>query len=236
MGKVIETIGYISKIENVRSIEHHILPNTLVIENVEPFPGYHGIVPSDKAPMSLFLATQQKHTFEEISRATKEIKESFPEIQTGVVGELKIFNDSYPSIRLMGLKSFVDIEKIQKAYEKFGFKFLKKKLVNDCAIIKIQKSFLLDEIEMGIYKDLDEPGTSYLKVYRKIGWDDFQKVTKNVKNNIEFGNFDAALGYFYRHKGVIDFVRIYSKTITIEQLYELKDLYNGEIKKLEFID
>src|SRR3989304_51103 len=232
--KIIETNGNISKVENVHSIERNILPNTLVLENIEPYPGYHGSnLPSDKPPLSLFFITQKRYTFEEISRTTAKIRKSVTDNFNGVYGELKIFNDNYHSIRIMGLKSFERIATLQKLYGEEGFKFLKRKLINDCAIIKIQKTFLLEEIAEGIYKDMDEPGTTYLEVYKKVGWDDFQKATIKVKNNIAFANFDAALGYIYRHLGVIDLVRIYTKNMSIEQFGELKDIYNGEIQRLE---
>lgn len=229
----IETIGYISKVETVNAVDHNILPHTLVLEAVEPFPGYHGKnLPSDMPPMYLFLITREKYSFEEISRASSVIRKEFPHNFDAVYGDIKIFNDSYPSIRIMGLNSFEPIAKLQELFEKQGFKFSKNKQLKECAIIKLHKTFNLEEIEDGIFKDLSEPGMNYIQISKKIGWNDFQKISHTIKNNIDYVNFDAALGYFFRHNGVVDMVRIYSKNIDLPYLNSIKKLYNSEIDKL----
>lgn len=230
--RIIETIGYISKVETVHTVEHNVMPNTLVLENIEPFPGYHGSVPSDQPPLSIFLVTQKKYTFEEISRVSAKIKGAVSEKISCVFGDLKVFNDNYPSIRILGLESFENIEAIQKALAREGIEFSKKNIVNDCAIIKIQKTFLLQDKGDGIYYDMDEPEMMYFEISKKIDWDKFQETTKHVKNNVKYTNFDAALGYIYRHNGIIDVVRIYTNNISLGQLKELKELYNKEINKL----
>lgn len=232
MKHLIETIGYISKTETVRSIDHNIIPNTLVIENVEPFPGYHGSnLPNDQPPLSIFLVTQKRYVFEDISRISTKVRKQLNENFNSVYGYLKIYNENYHSIRIMGLNSFEKIAAIQKEYEKEGIKFSNKKSINDCAIIKIQKTFILEEIEDGIYKDHDESDMTYLQIHRKISWNEFQKTTHHIKNNIEYSNFDAALGYIFRHSGIVDLIRIYSRNITHLQLKKLKNIYNEELKK-----
>ncbi len=232
MKNIIETIGYISKTETVRSIDHNIIPNTLVIENVEPFPGYHGTnLPTDQPPLSIFLVTQKRYVFEDIARISTKVKNSLNEKFSSVYGYLKIFNENYHSIRIMGLNTFKKIAAIQNEYLKEGIKFSNKKNINDCAIIKIQKTFMLEEIDDGIYKDHDEFDMTYIQIHRKINWNEFQKTTNHIKNNIEYSNFDAALGYIFRYHGIVDLIRIYSKNITHLQLKKLKTIYNEELKK-----
>jgi hypothetical protein len=40
--KEIESIGVLLKEETLQTVEHYVLENTLVLESIEPFPGYHG--------------------------------------------------------------------------------------------------------------------------------------------------------------------------------------------------
>ena len=40
--KIIETMGSIAKVEKLETLDSNILVNTLALEEVEPFPGYHG--------------------------------------------------------------------------------------------------------------------------------------------------------------------------------------------------
>jgi len=230
---IIETIGFISKVENVNTVEHNIIPNTLVLEAAEPYPGYHGAnLPTDKPPMSIFLITKEEYTFEEILRTAEKVKLLININFNAVYGGLKIFNDNYYSVRLMGLKRFENISTIQEGFEKEGIKFLKSKPVIDCAIIKIHKTFKLKEISKGIYEDINEQDMNYIQIEKKIGWKDFQNVTFSIKNNIENANFDAALGYIFRNSGIIDIVRIYGKNNSIDFIEKLKAAYNKKINAL----
>ncbi len=230
---LIETIGIISKVENVSTVTHNISPNTLVLEAAEPYPGYHGAnLPTDKPPRSIFLVTKEEYSFEDISRAAKKVKSTLNIDFDAVYAGLKIFNDSFHSIRLLDLESFDLISSIQEAFEKVGIKFLKSKPLKDCAIIKIHKSFILKEISEGIYQNMKEPEMKYIRIERKINWKDFQKVTFVIKNNIENVNFDAALGYFFRHSGIVDIVRVYGKNHPIDFLEKVKAAYNKEINAL----
>jgi hypothetical protein len=40
--KIIETMGSIAKVEKLETLDSNVLVNTLALEEVEPFPGYHG--------------------------------------------------------------------------------------------------------------------------------------------------------------------------------------------------
>ena len=78
-------------------------------------------------------------------------------------------------------------------------------------------------MEDGIYKDCDEKSTFYLQISRQLSYQEFVKVIRSVRNNIEAEktNFDAALAAVYT-KDILDLVRIYKEDASIEYLKELK--------------
>ena len=233
---MIETIGYIKKEEQLVSLEHDIIPNTQVIETRGPFPGYHGKdLPGElsaSAPEFVFFVTKQKYTTDHIARVTKNIKKYFGNNIDIARAEINIFNTKYPCIRVKNCKDFSKLAELQTCYNGEGIKFAKKKKVDTLGLIKIQKHFQMDEIANGIFKDLDEENTSYVQIPVELKWPQFKNITFKIKNNMEDSNFDAALGLFYRKGGLIDFVRIYDESATIDRLEDIKTRYMNEISRI----
>ena len=61
---IIQTIGGVAKEETLFTLTTSVMPNTFVLENEEPYPGYHGKnLPSGSKPISVFLITKRKHSF-----------------------------------------------------------------------------------------------------------------------------------------------------------------------------
>jgi hypothetical protein len=68
----LETMGSLLKEESLQTVEHSILPNTMVLESQAPFPGYHGEnMPFDTKPDSLFLITTRPYPAESIFRISQ---------------------------------------------------------------------------------------------------------------------------------------------------------------------
>jgi len=66
---IIQTIGGIAKEEDLFTLTNHVMPNTFVLENEVPYPGYHGKnLPTDPIPISVFLVTKEKYSTEKILR------------------------------------------------------------------------------------------------------------------------------------------------------------------------
>lgn len=227
--KDIITIGTISKEEVVRTIEHKIMPNTLVLENLEPFPGYHGEnLPSDPVPLSIFLVNAETYTDEDIIRKTQKIRKYTDIHFSGSPSTIKTYNECYSCIRLWGLKNFDVIPELQKIYMNEGIKFKKKRKIAGNSIIQIRKTFYIKEIQEGIFKDLEEQQMYYLQIPTLLSWGLFHNIIKKIKNNVDNNNFDAALGTVYM-KELLDVIRIYTKTPDIEQLNLLRKKIINEI-------
>ena len=224
------TLGSIFKQEIVKTLEVNIQPNTLVMELMEPFPGYHGKnLPSDPVPRSIFIATSRLYSDEEILRISEKIRTTGKTCFSATPAVVTVYKEDYPTIRLWGLESYDFIPELQESFKNEGIEFRKKKTIKDVALLNIKKAFHIQEIGEGIYIDIGTPKMFYLKI-PYISWNLFEDITKHIKNNIVNNNFDAALGMFYMHK-MVDVVRLFGKEMEISELKMLRDKYIKEIEK-----
>lgn len=227
---IIETMGSISKEIEFENLKHRIIPGTLVLEALEPFPGYHHDVPLQTIPGTIYFVTTEMYSRENITRKGQEIRKIVQKNFDSATGEVSIYNDKYSCIRIHELDSYDYIEEIQNCFKEFGVKFRKSKKVKAKGITKIKKFFVLDEIEEGVYLDIENKKMAYFKA-PFMNWKLFEKITYSIKNNWEKASFDAGIGTFYRRAELQDMVRIYKDNITKEILLEIRKKYLDEIKK-----
>jgi hypothetical protein len=225
------TFGSLKKEETLSTLEHNILTNTLVVENMSPFPGYHHDVPIDSTPNFIFLILNKSYYDDEILRATRNIKRYFSKEFDACPGTIHIHTEEFPCIRLRGLEKFDIISEIQTCYMDEGIKMHKSKAIDNKAIIMLNKSFSLEQMDNGIYKDLVDKYMYYIQIPVNLKWKVFEKLTYSIKNNVEYSNFDAALGFFYIND-VTDFVRIYAHEPTKERLESIRNQYLEEMEKM----
>jgi len=227
----IETFGYIKKEESLVTVDSNIISNTLVLESLQPFPGYHGNLPDKSQPHSLFLITTKDYSFEEVGRITKNICETIKFNFNASQGHIHFKSETWPCIRIKYLRSFTFIPELQTLFKDAGIKFAKQKLVNSSAIIVINKSFFVSAKEEGLYKDLREESKCYFELPVFLTWEQFKRYTENIKHNIDNNNFDAAQGVFYRNTGLIDVVRIYDQEKNPDRIKLIRKAYLEEIRK-----
>lgn len=230
---LIEVCGYVIKEETLATLENNILPHSWVLESLRPFPGYHGEnLPDTSDPRSLFLMVHNGYTFEELARMVQTIYQRCTYTFNACEGTIYFHPYTYHCIRLKYLSSFEFIPQLQEFFEQQGVKFMKKRDVEQEGIIQIHKNFLVqEEQESGIYRDIYNPVKSYIELPEKVEWSDFKRYTHHIKNNLIDNNFDAALGVFFRKKGIVDVVRIYDSDQSLEKLQTLKAYYQEEIRK-----
>lgn len=225
----LETFGSIIKEERVRNYERGIMPGTLVLENLGLFPGYYGAMPHTGNPDSLFLVITQKESTEKILRVTHNIKKFSGIDFKGASATLCIHNNDLHAIRIRMLKDLDRLAEIQEHYSDAGIKFAKTKPIEETAVIKIKKVFRVhdysDNIMVNDYNDM-----FYLKVKEQITFSQFRKVVSQVRNNIKLSAFDAALGVLYGHE-ILDVVRIFSSSLSKEELIKLHDKFEEIIAK-----
>lgn len=226
----LETFGSIIKEEQVKTVERGILPNTFVLENLGSFPGYYGAnLPLDRDPDSIFLVMTKKESTEKILRITHDIKKKSQIEFEGSPASICVLNNDYHAIRLRYLKGFDHIGELQEYYRDAGITFAKTKRIEENAVIQIKKIFKVEAISDKILKD-DENDMYYLKINEQLNWSHFKKVTTQVRNNIKLSAFDAALAVIYGAE-ILDLVRIYSTSLTTEEMEKLHDKYEELIAK-----
>lgn len=229
---MLEIFGTVAKEELVKTVDHYILPNSFVLENLEPFPGYHGEnLPVDQGPDTFFLITTENHSAEKVFRISQEIRSFTQHKFDGSPSKLCIGNDTYYAIRIRDLNSYDPLEEIQKCYLDAGIQFAKYKQVEDKALIELKKIFSLENFSDEILKDT-QGKMYYLKINRQLTWGRFKTLTRWVKNNFTDTNFDAALAVLYG-KQVHDLIRIYDNNPTLERLSTIHQKYLEGMQKFE---
>lgn len=227
----LSSIGIISKKENLASVEHNTNSSALVLESLFPFPGYNGTtVPDRTDPRALFLVTKAVYNDDKIIRAIKHIKVDFPYHFDGAPGHITLFNEPAGAIRIKHL-SYEQVGELVEAFEKQGIDFMReRKIAEYSSIIHITKYFEISHADSGIYADKNWKGMYYLEIPVKLKWNTFEKITMDIKHNVEDNSFDAALTTMYDETGIIDFVRIYDEQSNEQKLQFIRNKYLEAIK------
>lgn len=229
--KTLETFGSLTKEEILKTVDFHIVPNTFVLENLEPYPGYHGKdMPVDKKPDTFFLITQEGYTPEAIFRMAHNIRHMVPYNFDACYARLTIENEVYNSIRIKELNSYDPIEELQRSFMHFDVRFQKTKNIETTALIELKKIFYIEPINEYIFKDTYGV-LFYIKIPIEPDIKLFKEFTRWVKNNMDNHNFDAALVVVYA-KEVYDFIRIYDKNAPTARLEEIRQKYLQAIKAI----
>ena len=227
----IQTIGAMAKEEMLNSIENNILVNTFVVENREPFPGYHGEnLPSAPIPDSVFFVTQDENSYEKILRISQKIRKFMHLNFDACYSKICVFNDTYFAIRIREIDTYTVIKEIQEYFLDEGIKFRKSKKIEAPGIIQLRKHFDVKYIGDDIFTDNRDSSMYYLAIPYQISWSLFRDVTIKIKHNIDNNNFDAALGSFYL-KEIVEFVRIYAKNLEIDRLKMIRGKYVDALQK-----
>jgi len=231
---ILQRYGNLLKQENLITIQDKILPNTFVLEAPEPFPGYFGYysdIPSDSKPLYIYLVLNKQYTLEEVTRATQNIKKYFSAKFNAAAGTVHLYNKDYYMIRVRHLDSFDQILDLQAGYMDEGIEFKKKpKNIEGKGIIRLKKFFTLEEIDDGVYFDLDEKDHGYFAIPKKLTWKYFEDLSLKVKQNWDYSKFDAAIGHFHQDFGIVDMIRIYNPNIDREYLTGIQKKYLERIK------
>jgi hypothetical protein len=229
---LIETMGYIKKEANLSTVQNNIIPHTLVLESLQPYPDYHGKnMPEQSTPRSLFLIVNKDYSFEEIARIIKKIKGDFDFDFNASQGNIYFKTTSYSCIRIKYLKSFTFLPELQRMFQNEGISFAKQKTINSVGLIVIKKHFFVDEIEEGIYRDIDESSKFYVDLPVVLPWGEFKEQVHNIKNNLDNSDFDAAQGVFYRRNGIVEVVRLYMCEGEIEKVQRIHKMFIDQINK-----
>lgn len=231
--RIIETIGTITKKELVASVENEIYSNKLVIENQEPYPGYHGTtVPDHLESDSIFAITKLLYNDERVYRAITAVKKEISHDFDGAAGTLTYQNKGYNCVRFKRLPYRL-VGEVLTQFEAHGIEFRKSRKVSPFqSMIKVRKFFSIKEVSEGIYQDADNKEITYLEIPVLLRWPTFEKITMNMKYNMDDDKWDAAQTSMFYKDGLKDFVRIYDRDSCQGKLLHIREKYLEAIAKL----
>ncbi len=226
-----ELIGKIIIQENIDTINENKLPGTFVINVPDPYKNYYGRFTEIVKPVSIIFVTKTPNSFEKILRVTKKINEKYHLNLDGAKCEVTMNSRKLDGVRVKGINRFHEIGQIQQYYKDEGYDFAKsEKFKSTEALIRINRFFNVDEVEKGIYHSHDENEVYYIEVPRYMTWDEFKKLTQEIKHNIADANYDIAKGIFYVNHGITEILRVVKPKASLELLKTIQKKY---IEKLE---
>ncbi|HSV89375.1 MAG TPA: hypothetical protein VLH61_12100 [Bacteroidales bacterium] len=226
--QIIERFGGVTKEEPLTTLpKDMVLSNTQVLESVNPFFGYYNDGPQVKKKLYVYLVLESHHPYELVVRATEQVKKRFRHSFDAVPGCATRGNITCQVIRVKDIKNFGQVIQLQELYQAEGIKFKKNvaPLKKEMTLIRLLKFFLLEPNEGGLYMDHLQKNVGYFRIPEFIDWEDFKKLTTQVKFETSLLFFDAATAFFSENCQLVSLVRIYKENITPTQVIPIKDRY-----------
>ncbi len=231
-----ESVGCIVKKEKLAVHYPGYQLADLVLEAQDPFPGYYNFydyLPEPK-PMLLYLVVKTESSFSDdhIIRVTQWIKKHLKLSFDAAPCQISLFNDNYHAIRI-DISNMAQLPEVLKAFKDKGIRFASHRDVKQyTGFITIKRYFEVEKAGNNLWHDLNYIENHYIILPEQISWDDFEKITLHIRHNSDMATFDAALGYWYNHNGLVDFVRVYLKQPKPEIIDYLKESYIREVERL----
>ncbi|MEA1885832.1 MAG: hypothetical protein U9N72_01300 [Bacteroidota bacterium] len=225
------SLGTITKKERLIINDRIQCRSALIFISECPYAGYYGTtVPDSEEPESMFLVTDIEYDVDKVIRTIQSVKSHYQHEFDAVPGTISFKNKQYGMIRVRALPC-QKIPSLINAFKEKGIKFARHhKHAPFDGIIHVTKYFKTEEVEEGIFLDLESTAYAYLRIYKYISWDTFENVNSYASNNIDF-SFDAALATMYDEQGILDMIRIYDEKRTVEKLRIIQDKFINKIER-----
>jgi hypothetical protein len=221
-----ELIGKIIKQENIDTIDRNKIPKTFVINVPDPYKSYYSRFTDVDKPVAVIFVTKLPNSFEKILRITRRINEQYNLELAAAKCEVTIKTRKLTGVRVKGINRFNEVEKVQQYYQDAGLEFARSETFSDTeAIIRINRFFVIDQLEEGIYQSKIESDTYYFELPKFIDWEEFKTITSGVKNNMTDSSFDIAKGIFYIDGGITEIIRVVKPKATVELLKNIRQKY-----------
>lgn len=227
-GMVYEKFGGLLKEETLTCIDNSVLlPDTCVLESVNPFSGYYNEVPGADKPLYLYLVLEGNCSFEKTLRATAGIKKHFRFPFDAAPGSITLPGGNHQVIRIRNLQEFGHIAMLQKAFLDEGMQFIRKtrKVEKVEALIHLTKFFYLEPIGEMMFLDRSQAHHGYFIIPRFVDWNDFKDLTREVKFDAGLQIFDAATACYFENHTIFEMVRIYRENLNLEMLAAIRQRY-----------
>ena len=219
MKNLVNLSGSIAKKEVLAPIKSHILENTYVSEATDPYANYYGQVPQNAKPNSIFIYTSKFYFLEEILSCTKGAKECIQERINIASAHIQFKGKQYSAIRIKNFDDYTQIASLQECLliEK-GMVFSPKLNIQGKVEARINKLFVLEEVDDRIYIDLKEDNKGYFFHDYKVPADRFEQIITSMKNSTACKLFDAVQGEILQNGKVVEIVRVYAEGLELKFL------------------
>ena len=220
--KTIQVYGTVTKTESLVEIKQNVLENTVVAEANNPYANYYGQIPQKPKPNSLFLFTSRIHFLEEILSAVESFDPFIKEKINVASATLIMQKQWFSAIRVKHFVHYKFIDLLQTNFQKAGIDFISKVNLSESALTKVQKCFVLKNIDNGIYLDMEEENEGYVTLKKKFTIDAFVKILNEIRNNTNYKLFDAAPVTINQNGNIKELARIYAEGIEVKFLENIK--------------
>ena len=232
-----ESIGTIIKKEKLATFYPGYTCTCLILESIEPYPGYYCMIDYqfEQRPLLLYLVIKDTKEYDPdlVERATMAIKKANDYSFDAAPANITLFNNNYHSIRL-DVPNINQLPEIVAAFKNQGLQLHKNIDVKPYdSLIHIRRYFKIEKEDDNLFHDLVHTENHYVILPQMLTWAEFEPITYHIKNNIEFSTFDAALGFVYDESGMVDFVRVYVKNPQKEDLLKIRDMYLREVSRMK---
>jgi len=222
---LIKVCGSITKNESIALVTYNILENTCVAEASLPYSGYYGMAPGQANTNSLFLFTKHYYSLEEVLRFGQNIDTCYMEKVDVATAMFDFVHHKYTAIRIKYFPDYEHIHLLQSCCIKEGVEFAKKVHISNFARVRVNKCFVLEKLEEGIYLDHKEDHKGYIAIPKQITDSEFSDILINIRNNTDCKLFDAAIGAMIIDSTATDIVRIYSENLNLGLLKCIKERF-----------
>ena len=225
---VLSGSGSITKREYVRNAKIRSLKKYMILESADPFPEAH-VRHKSHFVKFYYLPILSDRLDQDIKIAAHSAEGQIGGDLASALGDITIGDQTYHAIRLRNVETS-QLPLLVKAYEYAGIKMMPSgQSVHDHALIRIDKFFHLEEIEEGIFVDLDDQQIGYLEIEGEMDWDKLETLTQKVKLQTQHSNFDRALGHFSKHGEDINVIRIYAPDMDEEVIREISKTFRKHL-------
>lgn len=236
---IITSQGYILKKEKLASFAWEKSYSDMILEDLDPFPGFydHFFIPandSENRPRSIFIVIKENSMVSEdrIIRVTMSVKEGMDVKFDAALASIDLFNRPTQCIRVF-MDDYEQLHALIAKYKAEGINFQSKKEVKPYqSLIEVRKYFEMKELSEGVYKDMEQSDTYYLKIPGFVSWDKFEHQTIIIRNNMNHKLYDAAQAAIYDKSGLVDLVRIFDRKADLEILDQLRLKYLNEFERM----
>ncbi len=218
--------GSITKKEILVAIKNHILENTCVSEANSPYANYYGQLPRKAKPNSIFLFTNRFYFLEEILSCAQGAEKCLMESINIASAHILFKNRQLPAVRIKNFADYSQIAALQNCLLAKGITFLPKLYIEGEVETRVNKIFAIEEVDHGIYMDMDEDNKGYFFHEHKMPPEKFMQITTKMKNNAVGKLFDMVQGEILRDGNVMEMVRVFAEGLEVSFLQTMKQEFN----------